>query len=157
MKKHALLFFSLFFCGVNLWAQKNPLPRFASLKSNEVNERVGPGADYPVEWIYVRAGLPVEIIAEFDNWRKIRDQDGTQGWVHQSMLCSKRHGIIQGGETSVYAAQDEKSQRLLQLAPGVLVEIVKCRDGWCQIRVDHFKGWIQRQFLWGVYPQEEIG
>lgn len=140
-----------------VFADKNPLPRFVSLKSNEINERVGPGPNYPIEWMYVKAGLPVEVTAEFDNWRKIRDKDGTEGWVHQSMLSSKRHGIIQGAETLIYSAEDLNSRPLVRLEPGVLVEILKCRDNWCQIRVFEFKGWVQRCFLWGIYPKEVIG
>jgi SH3-like domain-containing protein len=143
--------------STTLLADKNPLPRFVSLKSNEINQRVGPGPNYPVGWIYLKAGLPIEIIAEFDNWRKIRDKDGTEGWVHQSMVCSKRHGIIQGAETLIYSAQDLKSHPLVRLTPGVIVEILKCQEDWCQVRIFNFKGWIQRPFLWGVYPKEVIG
>ena len=138
-------------------AEKNLLPRFVSLKSNEINERVGPGPNYPVEWMYVKAGIPVEVTAEFDNWRKIRDKDGTEGWVHQSMLSSKRHGIIQGAETLIYSAEDTNSRPLVRLEPGVLVEILKCREDWCQVRVFEFKGWVQRSFIWGIYPKEVIG
>ncbi|MBA3813012.1 MAG: hypothetical protein H0X26_00745 [Alphaproteobacteria bacterium] len=153
------LFILFFFLIVSpaLSAEKNPLPRFVSLKSNEINQRVGPGPNYPVGWTYVKAGLPIEIIAEFDNWRKIRDMDGTEGWVHQSMVCSKRHGIVQNAETLIYSAQDSKSHPLARLEPGVMVEILKCRDGWCQIRILGVKGWIPRPSLWGVYPQEVIG
>jgi SH3-like domain-containing protein len=140
-----------------LLADKNPVPRFVSLKSNEINERVGPGPNYPIEWMYVKAGLPVEVIAEFDNWRKIRDKDGTEGWVHQSMLSSKRHGIVQTAETIIYASEDVNSRPLVRLEPGVLVEILKCRENWCQVRVFDFKGWIPRAFLWGIYPQENLG
>jgi SH3-like domain-containing protein len=128
-----------------------------SLKSNEINQRVGPGPNYPIEWTYVKAGLPVEITAEFDNWRKIRDKDGTEGWVHQSMVCGKRHGIIQGTGTVIYAASDLKSQPIARLEPGVMVEILKCRDDWCQVRIANYKGWVQSSHLWGVYPQEVIG
>lgn len=138
-------------------AEKNPLPRFVSLKSNEINQRVGPGPNYPVDWIYLKAGLPVEIIAEFDNWRKIRDPDGVEGWVHQSMLSSKKHGIVQGAEALIYATENLNSQPLVRLEPGVIVDILKCRGDWCQVRIFEFKGWIQRSSLWGTYPQEVIG
>jgi len=147
----------LMFLSTTLSAEKIPVPRFVSLKSNEINQRVGPGPNYPVEWIYLKAGLPVEIIAEFDNWRKIRDMDGVEGWVHQSMVCSKRHGVIQGAETLIYSKEDLKSQPLVRLEPGVIVEILKCRNEWCQVRVFDFKGWVQRAFLWGLYPKETIG
>lgn len=155
MKAAYFLFFLLISSA--LAADKLPVPRFVSLKSNEINLRVGPGPDYPVEWIYVKAGLPVEIIAEFDNWRKIRDKDGTEGWIHQSMASGKRHGIIQSAETVLYTDQDVTSKPLVRLEPGVLVEVLKCRDGWCQIRISNVKGWIQRPSLWGVYAQENFG
>jgi SH3-like domain-containing protein len=156
MKFYLSIALSLFILSTALFAEKNPVPRFVSLKSNEINARVGPGPHYPVEWIYLKAGLPVEIIAEFDNWRKIRDQEGSEGWVHQSMLCGKRHGIIQRTETQIYSARDIKSQPLVRLEPGVIVEILKCQEEWCQVRIFDFKGWVQRAFLWGIYPQEII-
>lgn len=157
LKIPSLTFVFFLSLTLTLAAEKSPLPRFVSLKSNEINQRVGPGPNYPIGWIYLKAGLPVEIIAEFDNWRKIRDKDGTEGWVHQSMVCSKRHGIVQRPETLVYSEKDAKSHPLVRLEPGVIVEILKSRDDWCQVRILNFKGWVQRFSLWGVYPQEVIG
>jgi SH3-like domain-containing protein len=138
-------------------ADRNLLPRFVSLKPNEVNSRVGPGPDYPIEWIYLKAGLPVEVIAEFDTWRKVRDVDRAEGWVHQSMLCSKRSGIIQGDEVLMYGEEDPKSQPVVRLQHGVVVDLLKCHEEWCQVRIYDFRGWVQRSSLWGVYPQEIIG
>jgi len=140
-----------------LAADKTPVPRFASLKPNEVNARVGPGPNYPVEWIYLKAGLPIEVIAEFDTWRKIRDKDGAEGWVHQSMLSAKRHAIIQEGEAIMYADESTTSQPLVRLQEGVVVDLQKCREDACQVRIFDFKGWIPRSSLWGLYPQEKIG
>jgi SH3-like domain-containing protein len=140
-----------------LAADKSPVPRFVSLKPNEVNARVGPGPNYPVEWIYIKAGLPIEIVAEFDTWRKIRDKDGEEGWVHQSMLSSKRHAIIQGGEAIIYADESTINQPLVRLQEGVVVELQKCQEQACQVRIFDFKGWIPRPYLWGVYPQEKLG
>lgn len=157
MKRYCLIFSLLLISSTALLAEKNPVPRFVSLKSNEINARVGPGPNYPIDWVYLKAGLPVEIIAEFDNWRKIRDKDGAEGWVHQSMLSSKRHGIIQVAETLIYAGESLDSQPRVRLEPGVMVEILKCRGEWCQVRIFDFKGWVQRHFLWGIYPQEVIG
>lgn len=137
--------------------EKNPVPRFSSLKPSEVNARVGPGPNYPIEWIYLKAGLPIEIIAEFDTWRKIRDKEGTESWVHQTMLCSKRHAIIQDPEVLVYSHMDLKSTPLVRLQAGVIVELLKCREDWCQVRIYDFKGWVKRSSLWGLYPQEILG
>ncbi|HUX80687.1 MAG TPA: SH3 domain-containing protein [Alphaproteobacteria bacterium] len=140
-----------------LGAEKNPLPRFVSLRPNEVNSRVGPGPDYPIEWIYLKAGLPVEVTAEFDTWRKIRDVDHAEGWVHQSMLCSKRRAIIQGEEVLMYGEEGTKNHPLVRLQHGVVVDLLKCHGDWCQVRIYDFKGWVQRASLWGIYPQETIG
>lgn len=155
----SLFYIPLFFLIISsaFGVEKNPVPRFVSLRPNEVNSRVGPGPDYPVEWIYLKAGLPVEVIAEFDTWRKIRDSDGAEGWVHQSMLSSKRHAIIQGGEAIMYRETDKASQAIVRLQQGVLLDLLKCHDDWCQVRIFDFKGWIQRSFLWGVYPNENLG
>lgn len=138
-------------------AEKNPVPRFVSFRPNEVNVRVGPGPNYPVEWIYLKAGFPMEVIAEFDTWRKVRDLEGIEGWVHQSMLTSKRHAIIRGTEALMFAKEDSKSPPLVRLQQGVVVDLLRCRGEWCQVRIYDFKGWVQRPFLWGIYPQEELG
>lgn len=138
-------------------ADKLPLPRFVSLKPNEVNARVGPGSNYPIEWVYIKAGLPVEITAEFDTWRKIRDVDGAEGWVHQNMLTSKRHAMIQGLEANIYRQDDENSPALVRLQKGVMVDLLKCRGDWCQVRIYDFKGWVKRKSLWGIYPDEALG
>lgn len=135
---------------------KNPVPRFVSLKPNEVNSRVGPGPDYPLEWVYVKAGLPVEVLVEFDTWRKIRDSEGAEGWIHQSMLCGKRHAIVRGEETLLYKSEDIQSQPLARIEKSVIVDLLKCQAGWCQVRIDDFKGWIPRASLWGVYPDENF-
>jgi SH3-like domain-containing protein len=139
-----------------LSAQKSPVPRFASLKPNEVNVRVGPGPQYPVEWIYLKSGLPVEVIAEFDTWRKIRDMEGVEGWVQSTILCGKRHAVIQEPEVILYAQADCKSCPLVRLQGRLVVDLLKCRDDWCQVRIFDFKGWLKRTSLWGLYPQEAI-
>lgn len=154
----------LFFC-ISLFSfllspayggEKNPLPRFVSLRSNEVNARVGPGPGYPIDWVYIKTGLPVEVIVEFDTWRKIRDVDGAEGWVHQSMLCSKRHVIIQGDEALLYKDADTQSQPLVRVENGIVADLLRCQEKWCLVRILNFKGWIQRASLWGIYPEENL-
>jgi SH3-like domain-containing protein len=140
-----------------LAAQNNPVPRFASLKPSEVNMRVGPGLQYPIEWVYLKSGLPIEIIAEFDTWRKIRDMEGTEGWVQSTMLYGKRHAIIKEPEVLLYAQADAKSCPLVRLQGQLIVDLLKCRDDWCQVRIFDFKGWLKRSSIWGLYPQEPIG
>lgn len=139
-----------------LSAEKSPVPRFSSLKPNEVNVRVGPGPQYPVEWIYLKSGLPVEVIAEFDTWRKIRDMEGVEGWVQSTMLCGKRHAVIHEPEVILYTQADCKSCPLVRLQGRLVVDLLKCHDDWCQVRIFDFKGWLKRTSLWGLYPQEAI-
>ena len=137
-----------------------PVPRFVSLKSSRVNVRVGPGEDYGVAWVFVRPGLPIEVIQEFDNWRRIRDSDGQVGWVFQSLLSGKRTAVVapwQGGEPRPIRASSAADARITAyLEPGVMGEVDRCRSGWCQISGKGFKGWIAGDQLWGVYPGEEI-
>ncbi|MEC4592726.1 SH3 domain-containing protein [Nitrospirillum amazonense] len=135
-----------------------PVPRFVTLRSNEVNVRTGPGVRYPVEWVFVKAGMPVEITAEFDTWRRIRDVEGTQGWVHQSTLSGRRGIIVTGQQTRTLRRDAASaSEAVAQLDPGVIAKLRKCKGPWCQVDVGGFRGWLQRDEVWGVYPKEEVG
>jgi len=137
-----------------------PIPRFVSLKSDRVNVRGGPDKDHDVAWIYTRVGWPVEITAEFENWRRIRDSDGTEGWVYHSLLSGKRMAAVQLKSKTdlapLYAAPDGKSAVTAQLQFGVLGAIKRCTGTWCQLSGDGFDGWIEQNRLWGVYPDEKI-
>ncbi|MDI9638405.1 SH3 domain-containing protein [Kamptonema cortianum] len=151
----SLVFFLLFTSLAN-GAEKTSVPRFVSLKPNEVNARVGPGPNYPIEWVYLKAGLPVEVIVEFDTWRKIRDIDQAEGWVHQNMLCSKRRGIVRESEVLLHSERSKMSPSLVRLQKGVVLDLLKCQDNWCQVRIHDFKGWVEQVALWGVYPTETL-
>lgn len=133
-----------------------PVPRFVSLRSPQINVRVGPGKDYPIEWVYVRANLPVEIIAEFENWRKIRDIEGSEGWVHQSMLSGARYGLIQKQIQDIKEKPNKDSANIAKIEPEVMVRIQKCQGEWCRIQVDSVKGWMNKTDLWGIYPNENL-
>lgn len=148
------LVFFLLFTSLAHGAEKTSVPRFVSLKPNEVNARVGPGPNYPIEWVYLKAGLPVEVIVEFDTWRKIRDIDQAEGWVHQNMLCSKRRGIVREPEVLLHSERSKMSPSLVRLQKGVVLDLLKCQDNWCQVRIHEFKGWVEQVALWGVYPNE---
>jgi SH3-like domain-containing protein len=133
-----------------------PLPRFASLRSDEANLRSGPGTRYPVDWIYTRHDLPVEVIAEFDVWRKIRDWQGTEGWVHETFLSAKRTLVVTGAPRRLRADPDDKSPALALLEPNVIARLVACphdRD-YCKVEVQNLQGWLRRSEFWGVYPNE---
>ncbi len=135
-----------------------PLPRFVSLRADEVNMRTGPGVQYPVEWVYKRQGLPAEIIAEYGTWRKIRDWQGTQGWVHQSMLSGRRNLIIIGAERTLRESADSNSAAKARAEVGVVGQIIDCEgpSSWCRVEIDGHSGWLRRVDFWGVYRGEEL-
>jgi SH3-like domain-containing protein len=133
-----------------------PIPRFASLRSDEVNVRTGPGTRYPVDWVFKRKAMPVEIVAEYENWRKIRDWQGASGWVHQSLLSGKRSFIVSSKAASVHKTPATSAEIVARLEPEVMGEIRSCTGDWCRVRVSSVTGWIQRTGMWGVYKSEPI-
>ncbi|MDE3038870.1 MAG: hypothetical protein KGJ21_10540 [Pseudomonadota bacterium] len=142
---------------VPAFATSLPLPRWASLKSDEINARTGPGTRYPIAWVYHRAEMPVEIVEEFGQWRKIRDAEGTAGWVHESMLGGRRYVVITGKEAHVVRFDPSAGARpMLKVDPRVIARLAECKPHWCRIQVAGRKGWIEKQYLWGVYPKEII-
>jgi len=120
--------------------------------------RSGPGVQYPVDWVYRRRHLPIEVIAEFQTWRKVRDHQGTQGWVHQTMLDSERTAIVLGRARTLRAEADATARALARLEPDVIVRIGRCpKDGgWCRVRAAGFEGWLRRVELWGVRKDEAV-
>jgi SH3-like domain-containing protein len=137
-----------------------PVPRFVSLKADRVNVRGGPDKDHDVSWIYTRVGWPVEITAEFENWRRIRDSDGTEGWVYHSLLSGKRTAVVQlKAKTDLAplrAKPDAEAPVIAQLQSGVLGSIKSCSGLWCRLVGEGFDGFIEQNRLWGVYPDEKI-
>lgn len=137
-----------------------PLPRFVSLKSSRINVRRGPGQDYEIAFVYVRAGLPVEIVQEFENWRKIRDADGDEGWVFHSLLSGRRTALVapweRDGTFALRAAADPEARPVAYLQPRVMADVAACEGTWCRLRGEGFDGWIEQERLWGVYPSEVI-
>ncbi|MFO1103540.1 MAG: SH3 domain-containing protein [Methylocystis sp.] len=134
-----------------------PLPRYVSLKSDRVNVREGPSKEHPTLWIYERAALPVEITAEFETWRKIRDSEGTEGWVLHSLLSGRRTALVAPWkkEPQLLVAEDRKTP-LAKLGPGVIGNLRDCDGKWCRIAGKGFDGYIQQENLWGVYPGEKF-
>lgn len=138
-----------------------PLPRFVSLKSDRVNVRAGPGQDHRVAWIFSRAGLPVEIVAEFGNWRRIRDSEGAEGWVFHSLLSGRRTAVIRpwandGETTELRAGPSEGAAAVAIVEPGVLAELQRCDGAWCEVGVASISGWVRQEALWGAYPKEVV-
>jgi SH3-like domain-containing protein len=139
---------------------KLPLPRFASLKTDRVNLREGPSKDHATKWVYERAGLPVEITAEFEIWRKVRDSEGVEGWVLHSLLSGRRTALVtpnkKGENSKLYTRASGSADLSATLQSGVIVNVRRCDGAWCLVDGDGFKGYIEQERLWGVYPDEKI-
>jgi len=134
-----------------------PLPRFVTLRDDKVFVRAGPGQNYPIKWVFRRAGLPVEIILEYGGWRKIRDLEGEEGWVHKMLLSGRRSGIVLGEQGAVMRSGPDNDSRLLaKLEPGVIAPIKECASYWCRVDVSGYRGWVERKSLWGVYENEDF-
>ncbi len=137
-----------------------PVPRFVSLKADKVNVRSGPTRDHALAWVFTRAGLPVEITAEFETWRRIRDADGAEGWVYHSMLSARRTALVspwsKGEPTALREAPSADSAIKAKLEPGVLGKVDHCNGTWCRFFDSGFDGYVQQEKLWGVYPGEKI-
>ena len=133
-----------------------PVPRFVSLRADEVNLRTGPGERYPIDWVLTRKGLPVEIVEEFEAWRKIRDAQGTEGWVHQRMVTGTRNVIVTGELRTLRADADAAAPAVARAEPGVIAHLLDCRDAWCRVELQGVKGWLKRSEVWGVYPTEAV-
>ena len=133
-----------------------PLPRFVSLRAALVNLRTGPGVRYPIEWVYNRAGLPLEVVDEFETWRKVRDWEGSVGWIHQSMLSGARKVMIRDRQRLMRREPDPAAPGVALLAPQVLADLQRCVDAWCEIQVEDKSGWLRRIDLYGLYPDENI-
>jgi SH3-like domain-containing protein len=137
-----------------------PVPRFVSLKPDRVTVRGGPNRDHDIEFVFTRSGLPVEITAESDNWRRIRDSEGAEGWVYHSLLSGRRTALVSAKQPDdlipLYDRADATGALLARLQPGVLAQVKHCSGAWCHIYGAGFDGWIVQDRLWGVYPNEKI-
>jgi SH3-like domain-containing protein len=131
-----------------------PLPRFVTLRADEVNLRTGPGTRYPIDWVYRRRGLPVEIIDEFDTWRRIRDWQGTEGWVHQSMVQGQRGILVTGKRRTLRRRPQTDAPGVALVDAGVVGTLNRCQAEWCEVTVQSFTGWLPRAAFYGLYPDE---
>ena len=137
-----------------------PVPRYVSLKSDHVNVRAGPTNDNDVAWVYTRSGLPVEITAEFENWRRVRDSEGAEGWVYHSLLSGRRTAVItmktKDDLASLYDRPDPAGRVSARLQAGVVAQVKRCATGWCRVTGNGFDGWIEQQRHWGDYADEKV-
>jgi len=158
-RPHLVLFALLIMLAGGAPAQaeeKLPLPRYAAFKSNEVNLRAGPGENYPKQWVYQRANMPVQIFEEWDTWRRIRDYQGVVGWVSVNLLTSKRTAVVIETRRILHDTPSETAPAVAQLDPGVIGRIEECNGDWCRLEVKGYEGWLKRTEIWGVDPTENF-
>jgi SH3-like domain-containing protein len=142
-----------------------PIPRFVSLKADRVNLRNGPGTDYPVNWVYRRAGLPVEVVKEFETWRQVRDAEGATGWVLHTLLSGRRTALVvpwerkadkQPALVAVMASDSASSAIVARVEAGVIADLHSCDGRWCRVTIESFRGYVEQKKLWGVYEGERL-
>ncbi len=140
---------------INAYNKKLPIPRFVSIKSNEVNVRSGPTTKAAIEWVFVKKGEPVEITAEYKQWRQVRDIHGESGWIHSSVLSSRRSIIIIANqEIELLKSANIDSRVIAKLMPKVRCTLKKCKEQFCQITCKNYTGWVLKKDLWGVYADK---
>jgi SH3-like domain-containing protein len=150
----------LFFLFINFATTygQAPLPRFVSIRSKIVNMHVGPGIDYPTIWQYMKQGYPLEVIAEFGQWRRVRDIDGVVGWIHKNLLSSKRTGLVRK-RTHLYQEPHESSAIRAHVHGGIIVRVLNFLGHWCRVEIPHngriYLGWMKKKIVWGLYDKEE--
>ncbi|MEX2644235.1 MAG: SH3 domain-containing protein [Acetobacterales bacterium] len=150
--------------GTGLWteaarSQQAGEPRFGSFRASEVNLRAGPGMRYPVEWTFLRRNLPVLVLRELDTWRQVRAADGTEGWVHQSMLSGRRSVMVTGDAAEVLADPEPGARAKARAEGGAIGFLRSCTAAadWCAVEFPGAEGWVARSSLWGVVtPGEPI-
>lgn len=139
-----------------------PVPRYVSLKTDQVNLREGPSKEHRTAWVFRRAGLPVEITAEFETWRRIRDAEGAEGWVLHSLLSGRRTALVvpwsknREDMITLLERADERAQIVAKLNPNVLASVKSCAGSWCRVTVGDIEGFMKQDRLWGVYPNERV-
>ena len=155
-----ILFILLFLAfNFNVLAEELSIPRFVSLRSDTVYMRAGPGERFPIEWVYKRKNYPVQIIDSFEHWRKVEDVEYTQGWIHKKMLTGKRNALTKKNEkTPMYAKKNINSKILFFFEGQSIVRLLKCStsDIFCQVKYNEKKGYILKEQLFGILPNEEI-
>lgn len=130
------------------------IPRYVSLKYDEINVRVGPGKRYPIRYVYKRVGLPVQVVEEFAHWRKIADYEGSAGWVHKGAIDGKRTAIVMDKMQNLYAKPDATSNVTIRADKLVIGTLKKCEPDWCQLEIGTARGWIRKADIWGVTREE---
>jgi len=130
-------------------SESHQLPRFVSIRAKEVNLRTGPGERYPIDWVMRARGWPLQIVAEYENWRRVKDWEGNLGWVHRAMLSGQRAGVVQVETTTLRRAPGDQATPIAHVKMGTHGEIKKCEQGWCEMGFDDARGWLPAKAVWG--------
>jgi SH3-like domain-containing protein len=141
--------------GIAVGPETNlPMPRYVSLRGTEVNVRRGPGLEYRIDWVFQRRGLPVRVIDEYGNWRRIADSDDAGGWVYHALLTAKRMALVTAPEVSFRAEPAEDAAATAEAEQGVVAHLLQCQRDWCQVEASGTEGWLRKDTIWGVDPGE---
>jgi SH3-like domain-containing protein len=133
-----------------------PIPRFVTLKTNEGNARRGPGLTHRIDWVFTRAGMPLRVTAEFENWRRIEDQEGVGGWIHYTLLSGSRSALIAVDMAEFRDDPEDTARIAFQAEAGVVGRLLECNLNWCRMSVDGSRAWVRKTALWGVMPDEIV-
>lgn len=133
-----------------------PVPRYVTLKTNEGNARRGPGLSHRVDWVFARAGLPLRVTAEYENWRRVEDAEGVGGWVHYTLLSGVRSVLVTQDMAEFHSDPREDSMVVVQAEQGVVGRLLECESDWCRVGIDGYKGWVPKVAIWGVEPGEVV-
>lgn len=134
-----------------------PLPRYVSLRSDRINVRRGPGLDYRKDWVFTRAGLPVRVVDEYGDWRRIVDQDDAGGWVYHAMITGRRTVLITVNRAMFREEPAEAAAATAEAEQGVIARLRRCIPDWCEVEADGVEGWVLKTEIWGVDADEVTG
>ena len=134
-----------------------PMPRYVSLRGGEVNVRRGPGLEYRIDWVFQRRGLPVRVIDEYGNWRRIADSDDAGGWVYHALLTAKRMALVTAPQVTLREEPAGTAAAIARAEQGVVAHLVQCLAEWCQVEAGGRDGWLPKTAIWGVEPSEAFG
>jgi SH3-like domain-containing protein len=133
------------------------MPRYVSLRGGEINVRRGPGLEYRIDWVFQRSGLPVRIIDEYNNWRRIADSDDAGGWVYHALLTGRRTALVTAPEVSFRVEPDDTAALAARAEQGVVADLLQCLADWCRVEAEGSEGWLRKTAIWGVEPGEVFG
>ena len=149
-KTRAISLISFFFCIMSVSVSFAADKTYVSIKTGEAYLRAGPSKNYPIKWVYKNKGEPLEVVADFENWKKVQDFSGDSGWIHSSVVSKSRSGVVKAQAPVVlHKSASNDARKILKLEPGVRFRIIKCQSNWCQIKVGKLSGWVRSSQIWG--------